>query len=106
MLYNYKAVGDLWEQVSCNNSAMVFTTFGMVLDDSITAEQHFKWNENIMQREGQMGYLVNLVLFSPLFTKFSFDIGYVFFLRNQNPEAAILLSPEPKLLIFDAFLPL
>lgn len=47
-----------------------------------------------------MGYLVNLVykvvLFSPLFTKFSIDMGAVFFPLNQNPEAAILLSPEPK----------
>lgn len=69
MLYNYKAVGDLWEQVSCNNSAMVFTTFGMVLDDSITAEQHFKWNENNVERRsngvlGQPGVQGGIILSS------------------------------------------
>lgn len=69
MLYNYKAVGDLWEQVSCNNSAMVFTTFGIVLDDSITAEQHFKWNENNVERRsngvlGQPGVQGGIILSS------------------------------------------
>lgn len=66
----------------CNNSAMVFTTFGIALDDSIKAEQHFKWNENNVERRsngvlGQPGVQGGIIL-SSIYQIFYWHGGCVF----------------------------